>query len=125
MVAFRVVLGLAVGGASVTVPVYLDRGSAHSQAQDHAEGHHDTGCRGEHAAQGADEEEINGALGPMSEPGALDLSPMEQGVVTSSLLIGAAGSAHSQAQDHAEGHHDTGCRGEHAAQGADEEEDRA
>ena len=33
---------------------------------------------------------INGALGPMSEPGALDLSPMEQGVVTSSLLIGAA-----------------------------------
>jgi hypothetical protein len=32
---------------------------------------------------------INGALGPMSEPGALDLSPMEQGVVTSSLLIGA------------------------------------
>jgi len=33
---------------------------------------------------------INGALGPMSESGALDLSPMEQGVVTSSLLIGAA-----------------------------------
>ncbi len=33
---------------------------------------------------------INGALGPMSEPDALDLSPVEQGVVTSSLLIGAA-----------------------------------
>ena len=36
---------------------------------------------------------INGALGPMSEPGALDLSPMQQGVVTSSLLIGAAAGA--------------------------------
>lgn len=33
---------------------------------------------------------INGALAPMSEPDQLDLTPLTQGVVTSSLLIGAA-----------------------------------